>query len=92
MNTRFVFPDLTRTVSDATAGLADQGAELRAKPLGAALRTWSNNLVTLDPCGVFDGSLLWPGGQGTTAGTKPSALPSWSNLKNLSVKLGASTV
>lgn len=83
---RFVFPDLTRAVSDATAGPADDGAELRAEPLGAALRMWSNNLVTLDLCGVFDGSLFWPPG-----GTKSSALPCWPNLKNLSVKLGVST-
>lgn len=88
---RFVFPDLTRTVSDATAGPAGQGAEPRADPLGAALRTWSNNLVTLDLCGVFDGSLFWPEGQGATSGTKPSALPSWPNLKNISAKLGVST-
>ncbi|KAL8387738.1 hypothetical protein RB595_009707 [Gaeumannomyces hyphopodioides] len=91
MHPQFVFPDLTRTVSDATAGPTGQGAELRADPLGTALRTWSNNLVTLDLCGVFDGSLFWPGGQGTTASTKPSALPSWPNLKNISVKLGVST-
>ncbi|EJT73362.1 hypothetical protein GGTG_10205 [Gaeumannomyces tritici R3-111a-1] len=91
MHPRFVFPDLTRTASDATVGPADQGAELKADPLGAALRTWSNNLVTLDLCGVFDGSLFWPAGQGTTVSTKSSALPSWPNLKNISVKLGTST-
>jgi hypothetical protein len=37
---------------------------------------------------VFDGSLFWPPGEGPAAG---AVLPSWPNLKNLSVKLGVST-
>ncbi|KAI5925703.1 hypothetical protein F4810DRAFT_657703 [Camillea tinctor] len=53
-------------------------------PLGASLRTWSHNLVSLDVRGVFDGSLFWPSKFELDAKMPDSP---WPRLKNLFVKL-----
>ncbi|KAI1505941.1 hypothetical protein F5X99DRAFT_175792 [Biscogniauxia marginata] len=73
MKRRFVFPDCMNS--------------LPYEPLGAAMRMWSQNLVALNLCGVFDGSLFWPGE------ADPLAMPEfpWPCLRKFNVRLGLST-
>ncbi|KAI1641503.1 hypothetical protein F4809DRAFT_586971 [Biscogniauxia mediterranea] len=57
-------------------------------PLGAAVRTWSHNLVSLSIRGVFDGSLFWPHENDLEARMPDSP---WPRLKNLNVSLRLTT-
>ncbi|KAI1650615.1 uncharacterized protein F4817DRAFT_356515 [Daldinia loculata] len=56
-------------------------------PLGAAVRTWSYNLVSLKVCGVFDGSLFWPS---ESERLEMPVLP-WPCLREFYVNLGIVT-
>ncbi|KAI1378996.1 hypothetical protein F4677DRAFT_355152 [Hypoxylon crocopeplum] len=57
-------------------------------PLGAAVRTLSHNLVSLDISGMFDGSLFWPGRHELPA---MPACP-WPRLRHFHAALGLPTL
>lgn len=78
-----VFPDFAVPGTPSAAAASAAEPTTKVEPLGPALRTWSHNPVSLELCGLLDGSLLSPHESEPSAAT----LPSWPNLKNLSVKL-----
>ncbi|KAF3061973.1 hypothetical protein GL218_04214 [Daldinia childiae] len=56
-------------------------------PLGAAMRMWSHNLVSLKISGVFDSSLFWP-----SENEQPGiAVSSWPHLREFHATLGMTT-
>ncbi|KAK7977112.1 Oxoglutarate iron-dependent oxygenase [Apiospora saccharicola] len=77
-------------VAAAASPENDNGANApqHYNPLGAAIRTWSQNLVSLEVSGVFDRSLFWPSEAETTqtvAGASTS--PHWPNLEPFTTEL-----
>ncbi|KAK8077013.1 hypothetical protein PG996_003183 [Apiospora saccharicola] len=75
----------------AAAASPDNGANAppqHYEPLGAAIRSWSQNLRILEISGVFDWSLFWPSEvEPTRSAPGAAAFPHWPDLETFTTEL-----